>query len=201
MSREVLAGIVFVGFAVLDAVFPAVLFKVPAVLGASGLLLSQGFMVNRSKAVAAWSRKIIPLHFVASGMTLGFGLLLISAPVANHVPSPRLIGLGMAFMFLSFVLWMQWVYLSGEESAAQAASALRRTESIAISVGLGHVFPLLLLICLLLLGPLPPTSATSGVLCLLSGGTILVGGVFQKGALLLQSNLFRGLRVTPCTDR
>jgi DMSO reductase anchor subunit len=199
MSREVLVGFVFVSFAVLDAFFSGNLFKVVAGFGAAGLLLCQGILVNRSRAVTAWNRNIVVLHFISSGMNLGFGILLILTPIVNIVIDNQTAWIGLLFLILNLLVWLHYMFLSRGDEFRKATVSLRRSKSVTFTVGFGHIVPALLLIKLLAATPLLSNSSTCTVLCLFSGISIVLGGIFQKSAILLQANLFREIRAELCS--
>jgi DMSO reductase anchor subunit len=198
MSREVLVGLVFMVFAGLDALFPTFLFKAVAGFGATALLVCQGIMVNRSRAVTAWNRNIIVLHSLTSGMNLGFGLLLILTPLVSTFLLPEPIWFGVSLLFINFLVWQYYSVLTNEKEFREATNSIRRPKSVVFSVGFGHFVPALFLVTILLVVPPPSESLIFTMMCFLSGASMVLGGIFQKGALLLQANLFREVRAELC---
>lgn len=201
MSREVLAGLGLVVFSGLDALFPTMVFKTVAGFGAIALLFCHGAMVNGARGATAWNRHVVVLHFFTSGISLGFGLLLIWTPGMHFENLQRTMGLGLTILAINLLVWLSYVFLIKEEEFGKATSSLRRPKSLALAVGLGHLLPALLLIVLLGTGPSSSESIPFAVLCILSGASVVMGGIYQKGALLLQTNLFRGIRAELCSVR
>jgi phenylacetyl-CoA:acceptor oxidoreductase 26-kDa subunit len=200
MSREVLVGFLFVLFAVLDAFFEDIFLKSIAAVTAAGLLVSQGMMVYRARAVTAWNRPILPLHFFSSGINLGFGLLLIWAAAVNFTLKPTSIAVGLGILAANLIVWYSYLFKADEVGFRQAARMLRSPGSLTVTVGFGHLIPLLLLIVLLAATFVVPGFQLVKILYLLSGLAILAGGISQKAAIVLNAYMLREVRADDCHE-
>lgn len=201
MSREILIGIIFVLAAILDVFFRESLFRTVAGLAAGGVLLSQGYMVNRSRAVTVWNRSLTPLYFFTSGINLGFGLLLIWAAAFDSVLRSGSLVIGVIALILNLVIWYCETSLSNDTYLRRALQLLRRKSSQSIVMGVGHIFPGLLMMGVLLL-----TADSSGgpvlrILYTVAGLAILCGGIQQRFALILQAGMLREVRAGLCGAR
>jgi DMSO reductase anchor subunit len=77
MSRETVAGALFISATAADCFLPHIGLRILAIAAASGFLLSQGFIVYRACALPAWNVPIIPVYFISSSFSMGFGLWLL----------------------------------------------------------------------------------------------------------------------------
>jgi DMSO reductase anchor subunit len=195
MSREVLAGLVLILFAAADWVHPLPVFKIVAAVSAAGLLVSQGFMVVRARAVTAWTNLWIPFHFVASGLALGFGFFLFwSAELAQTtVPAPTLL-LGLVGLLSSLLFWSLIVRPKEDPVEDYAAVHLRETLSMTLSCGVGCTVPILLVIAAMIAAQAGGAGATARLLCLFTSICVLTGGSIQRTAIILQANTLRAVR-------
>jgi hypothetical protein len=198
MSREVLLGLLFVGTAVLDAVFARDILAIFGGITASGFLLSQGMMVNRARAVAAWNIEIVPVHFISSGLCLGCGILLMGAAAAGSPLAPQVLLLVLGFLIFNSMIWFGYVHFFADARSGQASLVLRDLRSLLLTLGVGHLVPLGLIAVLL------GTFAADVRPVLLQGAlgitaaAILAGGVWQKSAIILQAYRLREVRGSRC---
>jgi len=199
MSREVLTGTLFTVAAVLDMLMSRALMEVLAGVAAAGFLLSQGMMVNRARAVAAWNLEVLPVHFFSSALCLGFGTLLTAAAATGVAAGPPVLLFGLAALLLNALIWFSYVHFFIESSPGQATLVLRHTRSMLQTLGMGHLLPLLLIMVLLGTPPDAVQSPLARVLLGIAGVTVLLGGVCQKAAVILQANRLREVRGSRCT--
>jgi DMSO reductase anchor subunit len=189
MSREVLAAAVFVPCALLDLFFPTSLLRLCAAAAAVAFLLSQGFIVYRARALAAWNRPLLPLLFILSGLTMGSGLLILSA-ARGGLPSGRLAaGVAVIFLLTDLGAWFLFRKRSPEEDSRPCLKPLNRPGFTAVTVGIGHLLPIALAAPLVLLSE----TAAWGPLSIVAGWSMVIGGAIQKGGILLKTGYFRGI--------
>jgi DMSO reductase anchor subunit len=187
MSREVLAAAVFVPCALFDFFLPTPLFRLCAAAAAAAFLLSQGLIVYRARAVAAWNRPLLPILFVVTGLAMGSGLLILSAAGS---PSGRLAaGIVVVFLTIDLGAWLLYSGRSPDGDSRPCLKPLNRSGFAAMTIGVGHLLPMVLAALLAVL----PETAAGGALAVLAGGSILLGGAVQKGGIILKAGYFRGI--------
>lgn len=207
MSREALAGVIFILAAVTHWAFPHPALHTLAAAGAVGLMISQGFLVYRARAVTAWNMPLMPLFFVTSGLATGSGLMLLLTALGRRTlesdPSlslPLLRGgqgwgeqaVGLTCVILNLVLWL--LYLRWSDDAFQSATAvLRRPNALLLTVGVGHLLPALLLVLILVLPGLDTGIGFSRIAMALAGLALVVGGVSQKAGIILEAGYLRAI--------
>lgn len=179
MSREALAAAIFIPAAVLEYFLPHPVLFVIAMAACCVLMVSQGFIVYRSRGVTAWNSGIIPFLYVTSGLVSGFGLtaLLIAAGLVTSGPGLTLWGLVCAAGNLA--LWLLYLRLPGTDFR-DATRALRTPYWLGLTLGAGHLLPILLLI-----GAPAVDGIGAALLMALTGGTLILGGVLQKVGIIL----------------
>jgi phenylacetyl-CoA:acceptor oxidoreductase subunit 2 len=191
MSRETVAGVVFILAAILDWLFPHPALWALAAAAAMGLMVSHGCILYRVRAVAAWHVCPVPLLFLTSGFTMGSGLVLLASPgEMTRGIDPVLIGL--VCVVLDAVTWFLYLRWSHDTAFLQATKPLRRTSSLIFTVGTGHLLPALLLL-LLLAVPAIGGGVGMTIVAALAGLAIMVGGVSQKAGIVLSAGYPRGI--------
>lgn len=181
MSRELAAGLLFVGAATLDLLSPRPILHGLAALAGLALALCQGFMLSRARGVPAWSVPMMPLMALTSGVLTGGGLLLLLAP---GLPWSDLRPLGLILLTLVVVdtaLWIDYLIWPGSRAGADAVASLRAWPRLAVIVGIGRLLPLLLLA-----GALRGLPAGAW-LEVAAGAAMILGGVAQKRAVILEA--------------
>lgn len=198
MSRETLAAAIFIPVAGLEWLLPHPALRALAGAAAVGLMISQGFIVYRARGVTAWNVPLMPLLFVTSGFATGAGLMLAIAPFLGgrfqQSAGGTIVLAGLVAVLFNLVVWI--LYLRGPNSAFQRAiEGLRRSNALALSVGLGHLLPALLLVSAVLSG------GGANQLALLAGGvaglTMIAGGVTQKAGIILGAGYLRAIVLGP----
>ncbi len=189
MSRETLFGAIFVSATVLDWFFPAPILRVLAIPAALAMMISQGFIVYRIRAIPTWNMPIIPFLFLSSGFTSGYGLLLLmfalnKLPILNGHEMVGLVCVGANMgAWLIYLLWCRSI------DFRKATKELRSPNELIVTVGIGHVVPLLLLLLLLLLGLNSNIGAgILNIIAAVSGLAMLTGVVEQKAGIILKAS-------------
>ena len=199
ISLETLAATVFVASAAADLFLPHTLLKALAAVACFGLILSQGFVAYRSRAVPAWNVSLTPLVFLSSSFYSGSGLLLFVA--ADTSPSTTVsLALGLFWGMMDLAVWLLYLRGAHDEPFQEATRSLRRCASMTFTVGFGHLFPISLLLLLLV----KPQFAISTRLLLLAGLAMVFGGAVHKIAVIRWAGYLRGISLTtriPVADR
>jgi formate-dependent nitrite reductase membrane component NrfD len=179
MSRETLAFILFMVTAITTAVSQNIFFQRIAILSALTLLITQGFILYKSRGIAAWNTAMIPALFLSSGLTSGAGLNMILWTAIGI--SPTISGL-IAVIFLALTnvaFWLLYLFWSEDLEFSKAIHRLQRIPSLAAMLGLGHFLPVLLVAFFLMVIRTGPT---------LEGNTLYIGA---SGILLVTSTFWQ----------
>jgi len=150
MSREFLAGTLFVAALFLTSLFPHPVLRILGAGAALGLMLSQGFIVYSARGVPAWNVAIIPLVFLTSGFVSGGGLMFVLLDWATTERSFAVMGI--VCVAMNLVIWLLYLHWSFDREFRQATEALRRPNALIVTVGVGHFLP----VCLLFLVVMRP---------------------------------------------
>lgn len=196
MSREVLFAILFVLSASINWIFPRPILYLLSVALVICYLMSQGYMVYRGRALAAWNVPLAPVLFLTSGLVSGCGLLLIVMSLSRLAISVQLLVTGLVCLVVNLLIYVLYAVLPLRSFDFREATAdLRRPVSLMLILGMGHLVPAFLLVMLL------PTVGLSGMLSshfqylllILAGLAIVGGGTFQKVLIILRGNSARSI--------
>ncbi len=196
MSREVLFGILFVLSASINCIFPLPVLHLLSVGLVICYLISQGYMVYRGRALAAWNVPLAPVLFLTSAVVSGFGLLLIVMSLSRLAISVQILVTGLVCLFVNLLVYVLYAVTSlGSFDFREATADLRKPVSLMVILGMGHLVPAFLLILLL------PTVGLSGMLSshfqylllILASLAIVSGGTFQKVLIILRCNSARSI--------
>jgi DMSO reductase anchor subunit len=192
MSRELWLGSLFVALALIDAAAPATGLRLGAAAAATTLVLAQGAMLSRARALAAWSVSMMPLVFAASAAVSGGGLLILAELLVGRPPARHLLLAVTAALVAGLLVWLR--YLASQDPAfAQATTALREgATAVELIVG-GYAAPFVLLALALGLPHWSPVPAA------LAGALAVVAQFRAKSALILDAGLRRPLTLATLT--
>lgn len=191
MSREVLSGIAFICFTLTEFILPSPVIKAFAAAAAVGLLFSQGFMVFRCYAVIAWNEPIMPIHFLVSGVCLGFGLILLWASSFPLHLSIIVLLIGFIFLIFDAVLCMVYWRKNLSKALQKGTRSPAQHLSQKIIIGLGRFIPAVFLLLLIIEVETNFHFRSAYILCLFVGVVIIFGNVYQKYALMMKANYLR----------
>jgi DMSO reductase anchor subunit len=180
MSREVLAGAVFIVTAVLDWRLSVSWLWALATAAAVALIISQGFLLHRGVGVCSWNRAAAPLLYVASALALGGGFALMLA-WAERTASAGLLAICLGAVGADLAVWCCYLRSVGDEAFCAPAFVSRQRVPRAFITGLGHLVPLVLLLA----GLVAPAEGRVIVwIAGLAGLCIILGGLALKVYLL-----------------
>lgn len=205
MSRESLAGALFVTATLLDWAVPHPALWFLATMGALGLVVSHGFILYRAEGVAGWNDVGIPSLFVASALAAGGGLLSVIA-AARGEPAPPLYVTTVVCLAISLLTWLSYLGRASRSGGGRVSRRLRRLPIHVAVVGMGHVLPMLLLgVALATMGWVSlALAALAGVLAVLGGAAeklVLVAGVGYLRPIVIRSAPTVGARENALRDR
>jgi phenylacetyl-CoA:acceptor oxidoreductase subunit 2 len=195
MSRETLAGAIFVPAAGLDWLFPHPVLRAVAAGAAVALLLCQGFIVYRARGVTAWNSALMPLFFASSGLAAGSGLALVALALFNTLLPPIIqVSLPLVLVTLIAAILNAFVWVihlwTPDKGFQRATEALRRPSSLALTVGVGHLLPAILLAAALLGDG---AGGSQLLLAVVSGLALMFGGVSQKFGVIIGAGYLRAI--------
>jgi hypothetical protein len=193
MSRELWLGGLFVSLAVADAVLPGTSLRLGAAAAAGGLVLAQGAMLTRARAIAAWSVPIMPLVFAASAAVSGGGLLILAELLTGGLPGRHLLLAQLATLVAGLLVWLAYLAASRDPVFLEATRPLRQGATALEIVVAGHAAPFALLA--LALG-LPSGSAIPTAL---AGLLAVLAQLRAKSVLILAAGRRRPLTLATLT--
>lgn len=196
MSREALAFVVFIVAAVISAFHRNMFFQGIGIVAALVLIISQGFILYRSRGVPAWNVGIIPIVFLSSGLTSGVGLTMVFAAGSGISLEPNELLIGIISLLVNLTVWCLYLSWSKESEYQMAIRQLRRLSSLSISIGLGHAISILLLTFAWIIWLHEPASFAGYVLIGLAGLQILTAIACQKVGIILKAGYKREIRLS-----
>lgn len=188
MSREVVAGALFITTAALDCWLSIPWLWAVAALAAFLLIVSQGFMLYRAVGVCSWSRACVPLLHVSSSLALGGGLALLVA-WAQGSAGHGLLATNLMVVAFDLGVWLFYMRSITAVGPYARAMVLRQRLWQVMIVGLGHAMPLVLLLPGLAMSAgdksVAPIAGAAG-LCIMAGGLALKVYLLRGAAFLRQ---------------
>lgn len=184
MSRESLAGLIFIAAAGLDWWAPHPFLRAVAAVAALFFIVAQGMMVYRASGVITWNVSTVPVFFLTCGLATGCGAVLL---VSGLLDAPSLVPLPLATLAAATANGLCWLIYRNTpgESFRRALAPLHGAGHMALALGVGHLLPIA---CVLgtMVQPVP------GLLPL-AGLALMVGGALQKYAFAFEASALRGL--------
>jgi DMSO reductase anchor subunit len=195
MSRELWLGGVFVGLALADDAAPQVGLRVAAAAGAVALVLAQGAMLTRARAIAAWSVPMMPVVFAAAAGVSGAALLVLAELLAGRQPGRALLATTLVVLTLGLLVWLAYLASSPDPAFGRATAPLRRGRTAMEILVAGYLIPLALLALALALPAWAPGPAA------LAACLALVGQFRARSALILTAGQRRPVTLATLTLR
>ncbi len=193
ISREVLAGGIFILSVALDSLFPHLVFKMSAVLGAFIFMLSQGFIVYSARALPAWNVPVTPIFFLTSGFSSGAGVALLLAASVSLWLLDLWVFIALICAILNLTVWILYLRSTGAADFRSATATPKRPRAVVLAVGLGHLFPLSLLLLMLVSGFLEMDGFFTMILSTVSGAALILGVIVQKSFILFAAGYTRAI--------
>ncbi len=184
MSREALAGVIFIVAAVLDWLVPNPVLRGIASLAGLFFIVAQGMIVSRASSVITWYAPIVALFFLTCGLATGSGLMLIVSSLFRVPSTVSLPLVGLVTAIANALVWYVYLRTPGE-AFQRGIEPLRQPSNMALTIGVGHLLPIVLLIAALA-SPQPLTIAVAGL-------ALIFGGVRQKFGLAFKASAVRSL--------
>jgi hypothetical protein len=145
MSRELWLAVIFVGLVGFDLVYPGWLPLWISAVTAFLFIMSQAFIVYKSRAIRAWNVwPIVPL-FILTGLSSGFGLFLLLEWEGDMGSTVLLLGGATWLMCLGTLLHYLFGFALQDTDFRAATRPLRTPGALVVGTGVGLVLPFALL--------------------------------------------------------
>jgi anaerobic dimethyl sulfoxide reductase subunit C (anchor subunit) len=195
MSRELWLGGAFVLLALSEATLAAPALRPAAAVAATGLVLAQGFVLARARAVAAWNVPVMPVVFAASAAVSGTGLLALAELTAGRPAGREVLSAALVSLVLGMLVWLGFLTWSADRVFLRATAPLREGPLGLELLAAGYLAPL----ALVALGlALPSWSALPTALAAL---LMIAGQLRARAALILTAGQRRPLTLATLTLR
>jgi len=189
MSRELWIGGAFVLLTFADILFPHRMLRPPALVAAVLLALAQGFILSRSRGVAAWDVPTMPWLFLLSAAMSGSGTYMLLEVLSGRAVSPAVLMASIGLLILGFWAGRAYVATPAGHAFREATASLRDGPAGRVAAGLGGALPLAAL-ALALASPALAASAAA-----LAGLCMLAGQIHLKTELIVRAGFLRPITV------
>jgi formate-dependent nitrite reductase membrane component NrfD len=143
--------------------------------------------------VTAWNVPIIPLFFISSGLATGSGLFLLLTTVADLGLNKTVVAISICSASLNILVWFTYLKWSKTPEFLASTERLRRPISMFITLGLGHLLPLLILLPMAMGSNELLTRQIGENAAAFAGLLLIWAGMLQKSGLILKTGYFRGI--------
>lgn len=195
ISRETVVCAILVPALVFDRLFSHPILRIFTLALASWLMLSQGFIVYRSLAITAWNVAIIPLFFLFSGLSSGYGFSLLVDVFYGSTFTYYQTLTGLICVFGNLVVWILYLCWSSNPNFNLSTRILRHPADLIFSVGFGHVVPFLVLLAYLTLQGDNSALVFQYIVSILLALVIIAVVVYEKAGIILASGHTRGISI------
>ena len=191
MSRELWLALIFAGFVGFGLVYPGWLpLWIPAVT-AFLFIMSQAFIIYRSRAIRAWNVwPVVPL-FILTGLSSGFGLFLILEWEVDMGSTMLLLGGATWMMCLGALLYYLFGFAFQDSDFRAATGPLRTPGALVVGTGVGLVLPFALLA--MVTGGVMGSYA--GVATTLAGAGAILGAGLRNHSIVMKAGYFRRIGI------
>lgn len=191
MSRELWLALVFAILTGIGLFYPSfVVFWVSAVVAVL-FIVSQAYIVFRSRAVLAWNTmSIVPL-FTLTGLSSGFGLYLALGLRSETASLLLLLGGATWTLCLAALLCYLFGFNNQDADFRSATRALRAPKALWVGAGVGLVAPLAILAVV----TLGLVGSYSGHALALAGAGAVLGAWQRNYGIVMKAGYFRRIRI------
>jgi phenylacetyl-CoA:acceptor oxidoreductase subunit 2 len=194
MSREAwLAGAFVLAAAAAGVTALGALEALAAVLGLA-FATSQGFLVRRARAVAAWDVSLMPALFAASALVSGLGAHLVVGVLRGRAPGDALLGVALLGLAVGLLVWLHYATWSDEPAFVRSTRALRLGWPGLVIVAGGYAVPFAL-------AALAQFAGHASALALAAGVAIVAGQGYAKWVLIREVGELRPVTLAGLTVR
>ncbi|OGW55651.1 MAG: hypothetical protein A2Y81_01115 [Nitrospirae bacterium RBG_13_43_8] len=195
MSIEFLTGMVFILSAIFSVVINHPVFPIAAASSALIFTVSQGMILCKARAMPAWNISLMPILFLTSGLSMGSGLVILLSALHLLSSSDTFLSVSLICVTMDMAAWLLYLHWSGDKSFLSATRVFRHPIVIAFNTGIGHAFPVLLL----LIGVISGMRSRDSIV-LLAGLSILIGGAVRKVIIVMGAGNMREITLGRSKD-
>ena len=191
MSRELWLAMIFVGLVGFDLVYPDWLpLWIPAVT-AFLFVMSQAFIIYRSRAIRAWNVwPVVPL-LILTGLSSGFGLFLLLEWDGDQGSTLLLLGGATWLICLGALLYYLFGFGFQDTDFRADTRSLRTPGALLVGTGVGLVLPFALLA--MVTGGLMGSYA--GPAITLAGAAAILGAALRNRNIVMKAGYFRRIGI------
>lgn len=180
MSRELWLGGLFVLLALADEAAPGRALRLLATAAAAALVLAQGAMLAKARAIAAWSVPMMPVVFGASAAVSGASLLVLAELLAGRPPGRAVAGTMLVVLGLGLLVWLSFLGSSADHAFVRATTPLREGATAVELVVIGYAAPVALIALALALPQWAPGPAALAA-------TLAIAGQWRAKSALIRA--------------
>jgi DMSO reductase anchor subunit len=184
ISREVLAGIIFVVTALLDWMFPHEILLALSLMAAAALIVSQSFIVYRASAITAWNVPLMPFLNLVSSLAAGCGMVLFMLIFDFFGIKRGMLGITASILALDMIVCLLYLFSSRDETFCRDTEVLRRPLFLLTNLGIARLLPLTVLL-VLILAEIALVSRMINLILTSVGLVVITGSAINKFGVLL----------------
>ncbi|HEU4369389.1 MAG TPA: hypothetical protein VFV05_14300 [Methylomirabilota bacterium] len=193
MSRELWLGGLFAVLALADETVPGRGLRLPATTAATALVLAQGALLTRARAIAAWSVPMMPVVFAASAAVSGVALLVLAELLAGQPPGHGVLATMLVVLGLGLLAWLAFLTASSDPAFRYPTAPLRAGATAIELIAVGYTAPAVL-VALALAFPAWAPGPTA-----LAAALAIAGQFRAKSALILTAGQRRAVTLATLT--
>lgn len=197
MSLEVLSGTLFITLCILDILFSYKMIRFGALATGMMLLMCQIMMVYDAIGVEAWNTRPAAVHALTSNLHLGCAAGLTICALGNPLNPGAMIVVALMSLAINHMAWWKLLRYPKTLDLHVAFRPFRTTAKLALTIGIGHMLPALVLIFAMGMDLLPEVNHLMKTLLALAGGLMIIGGTAQKAGIILGANSLKAVRPGP----
>lgn len=196
MSREIIAGMVFVVAALLDWKAPHIALQLLASVGAFSLMISQAGILYDARAIRTWNSNLIRWLSLTANISLGTGLILLITGLEKLSFDKALILIGACCIAFNLLLWLLYI---GDQKIlnTEAMKSMRSLKSLFVTVVIGHVIPVMMLLLIFWRRGYMPGSGLNDASFVIVGLAVLAGAIWQRKSIILEAGYLRAIVLAP----
>lgn len=191
VSRETLLWGVFIPAAIIDWFIPGMVLRIFTITAAFALMISQGAILYQIRAITGWNVLVMPIFFISSGFASGGGVFML---IEGMTRSPLLLSaiiMALVAIIVNLAMWLLYLYRFRSADFRKALYKLRRPLNLSITIGVGHLLPIVLLCSFVVWNFYEPESLfLAEIVC---GAAVLIGIIFQKMAIIISASNMKAI--------
>lgn len=191
VSRETLLWGIFIPVVIIDWLIPNMVLRFLAIVAAFALMISQGAILYQIRAIPGWNVLVMPMFFISSGFASGGGVFML---IGGMTRSPLLSGaitMTLIAIIANLAMWLLYLYRFRSATFREATDKLRRPLSLSVTIGIGHLLPVVLLCSLIVRNYYEPERLFFAEI--VGGVAVLLGIIFQKMTIMVSASNMKAI--------